>query len=233
MTPNQQGAFCSACSKCVIDFTNKRDNEIYELLTNSKGKVCGRFTDEQLGRPIAKTVIQRHIFNWKAIAAGLALLTTSKFAEGKDNSNKPPILNATKCAPKDSTIFKGKVAIQRYNPDTEFTDTEKDTREGKITIHAVVHDSKTNLPINGAYIVLEGTQYSAITSANGSFILVLPQGSKGKVQINNYGYHKSKEITVEELASPQQKKGQDGAIIIKLDAELVKNRPMIMGDVAF
>lgn len=53
MTPNEKGAFCSKCSKTVIDFTEKSPEEISLLLTaNSGKKLCGRFMSDQLEEPI-------------------------------------------------------------------------------------------------------------------------------------------------------------------------------------
>ena len=49
MTPNEQGSFCKVCSKTVIDFSKKSENEIQEyLLENMDKKVCGRFRISQL-----------------------------------------------------------------------------------------------------------------------------------------------------------------------------------------
>jgi hypothetical protein len=49
MTPNKQGAFCSSCSKTVVDFSNKSDKEIEEyLLDNLDKKICGRFKAVQV-----------------------------------------------------------------------------------------------------------------------------------------------------------------------------------------
>ena len=49
MTPNEQGAFCKVCSKTVVDFSNKSDEEIQGfLLENIDKKVCGRFLTSQV-----------------------------------------------------------------------------------------------------------------------------------------------------------------------------------------
>ena len=49
MTPNKQGAFCSSCSKTVVDFSNKSDKEIEEfMLCNQDKKICGRFKAVQV-----------------------------------------------------------------------------------------------------------------------------------------------------------------------------------------
>jgi len=49
MTPDEQGRFCSQCSKSVTDFTQMSDDEvIIYLRLNSDNKVCGRFRKDQM-----------------------------------------------------------------------------------------------------------------------------------------------------------------------------------------
>ena len=49
MTPNEQGAFCKICSKTVVDFSGRSDEEIQRyLLENSGNRICGRFNISQL-----------------------------------------------------------------------------------------------------------------------------------------------------------------------------------------
>ncbi len=49
MVPNEQGAFCGACAKSVIDFSNKSISEITHYFTiNKADKLCGRFKVDQL-----------------------------------------------------------------------------------------------------------------------------------------------------------------------------------------
>lgn len=49
MTPNQQGAFCKVCSKTVVDFSVKTDEEVQQfILENMDKKLCGRFRVTQL-----------------------------------------------------------------------------------------------------------------------------------------------------------------------------------------
>ena len=51
MTPEEQGRFCSVCSKTVIDFTKASDKEIIEHL-NKDNNACGRFVSSQLNRDL-------------------------------------------------------------------------------------------------------------------------------------------------------------------------------------
>lgn len=50
MTPNEQGAFCGACQKTVIDFSSKSLTDIKDFfgILKSCDTVCGRFKARQL-----------------------------------------------------------------------------------------------------------------------------------------------------------------------------------------
>ncbi|MDR6404536.1 MULTISPECIES: hypothetical protein [Chryseobacterium] len=51
MSPQEKGRFCSVCSKCVIDFTEKQPQEIQEIIEEKKDeRICGRFYDHQLNK---------------------------------------------------------------------------------------------------------------------------------------------------------------------------------------
>jgi hypothetical protein len=48
MTPQEKGRYCSVCEKCVLDFSQMRDEQILNYL--AQPKVCGRITYHQLDR---------------------------------------------------------------------------------------------------------------------------------------------------------------------------------------
>jgi hypothetical protein len=49
MTPNEQGSFCKVCSKTVVDFSKRSENEIQQYIAaNLDKKICGRFNVSQL-----------------------------------------------------------------------------------------------------------------------------------------------------------------------------------------
>ena len=49
MSPQEKGRFCSVCSKCVIDFTEKHPDQIQKIIEEKKDEqICGRFYDYQL-----------------------------------------------------------------------------------------------------------------------------------------------------------------------------------------
>ncbi|GER60892.1 hypothetical protein ULMA_30000 [Patiriisocius marinus] len=51
MTPTQKGRHCASCEKEVTDFTQKTDEELVKLLSNS-GNSCGRFKESQINREV-------------------------------------------------------------------------------------------------------------------------------------------------------------------------------------
>ncbi|MBL7703600.1 MAG: carboxypeptidase-like regulatory domain-containing protein [Ferruginibacter sp.] len=55
MTPTEQGRFCNACAKEVVDFSTMTDIQVLNYFTNiTNEKVCGRALPEQLNRTISR-----------------------------------------------------------------------------------------------------------------------------------------------------------------------------------
>ena len=74
MTPNEQGAFCGICTKNVIDFSVKSLEEIKDYFSKPKpGKLCGRFTEDQLVELNMESFIDR-FFRFK-LSRKLATIT--------------------------------------------------------------------------------------------------------------------------------------------------------------
>ena len=71
MTPTQQGRFCNACAKEVIDFSTMSDNEVLNYFSSLKNeKVCGRAYPDQLDRAITipKEIKKRKFWYWNYAA---------------------------------------------------------------------------------------------------------------------------------------------------------------------
>lgn len=75
MTPTQCGAFCNACRKEVVDFSQMSEAEIVERLSTASGKVCGRIAADKLDRELVKYEPDAAWYSWKkwAVAAGVLL----------------------------------------------------------------------------------------------------------------------------------------------------------------
>ena len=56
MSSHEQGKFCSVCSKCVVDFTQKKSEEIEYVFKEKQGEdICGRFFSHQLDKDVEKS----------------------------------------------------------------------------------------------------------------------------------------------------------------------------------
>jgi len=89
MTPEEQGRFCAACQKTVIDFSSMSDSEILRALPTGHGAgTCGRFLPGQLGRSLLPepALKPRRLGWWQYLLAGL-LLSTEVSAQPKTRSD--------------------------------------------------------------------------------------------------------------------------------------------------
>ena len=65
MTPSEQGRFCQACAKEVIDFTSMSDTEVLNyFLKEKRENVCGRLYQDQMHRDIQKPKYTNKKFAW-------------------------------------------------------------------------------------------------------------------------------------------------------------------------
>ncbi|MDN5475966.1 MAG: hypothetical protein L0G39_03445 [Chryseobacterium sp.] len=56
MSSHELGKFCSVCSKCVVDFTEKKSEEIESVFReNHDENICGRFFSHQLDKEVEKS----------------------------------------------------------------------------------------------------------------------------------------------------------------------------------
>lgn len=70
MTPTEQGRFCNACAKEVVDFSMMTDAEVLSYFINQKNeKVCGRALLSQLDRTITmpKEPVKKRFWYWNYI----------------------------------------------------------------------------------------------------------------------------------------------------------------------
>lgn len=72
MQDSSEGKFCEKCSKCVVDFTDKTNEQIQNVLSDSNGKeICGRISSRSLSK----------------IATGIVLVTNLTFVRAQIYNN--------------------------------------------------------------------------------------------------------------------------------------------------
>lgn len=96
MTSNEQGAFCSVCSKTVVDFTALSDEEVQNYFLHKKGeKTCGRFRNDQLtGKENSlNKLLAASIPFWKKFLAIVVIVFGSLLTGCKENVTGKPVIH--------------------------------------------------------------------------------------------------------------------------------------------
>ncbi len=175
MTPVEQGRFCSSCQKNVVDFTMQTDEEIISFFNNYNGTACGRFTDEQLDRPIQQIEL-KPASSFLKYAAGL-LLPAFLFATKAKAQVKEQAPNQI-CMPSpviddELVIIAGAVGISR--------------QQKTLFVNGSVIDEVTKEPLAGVSIMIKGTNQGVVTDAKGNYSIFIPS-RKSVFQYSSIGY---------------------------------------------
>jgi hypothetical protein len=172
MTPVEQGKFCVACNKTVIDFSLMTNEEILQQISRSSGNVCGRFMPEQLKRDIhidaaRGTISLKYI--WNMLFAGL-LISSHTTAQTKPLQGKVRFVTEPMPIPqtREMAFISIPAPVQQ--------------------IRLRVVDAEDNSPVSFASIALADHQGGFATDSNGN--IYIPPGAKlgNGIEISSIGY---------------------------------------------
>ena len=93
MTPVTNGRYCDSCAKQVVDFSTMSDVEVLNFLSRSTGKLCGRFSTDQLQRPLQPTKEEPRKSLWLAAFMPLLLLFDRSSAQRKATEKTPTTIS--------------------------------------------------------------------------------------------------------------------------------------------
>jgi hypothetical protein len=166
MSPEQQGKFCGVCSKTVVDFSLMSDGQILETIQKNTGSMCGRFSNDQLERPLIKPLQPKWYMAgmWKYVLSSFMLF---KVANVKAQQ-KPEIVNCPKPADSKTHIKMGQLIAPVVN-----------------TLKAMVQD-EYGIPVVGASIIVTGTNKGTQTDKYGQFEIKVQK--KQTIEISHVGY---------------------------------------------
>lgn len=180
MAPTEQGRYCNACAKEVIDFSNMSDSDVlnYFLKKKENEKVCGRAYPDQLERDIYALPQKKRYWQWQYILS--AILFFMKPAKSSAQIKGMTVPVAVDTARKKCTM--------------------PDERKGEIKsiIKGIVKD-EMNRPVAGASVVIKGTRRGAVSDANGMFSLQVGNGNE-MIVVSSVGY-KTKEIVISNFSA--------------------------------
>ncbi len=155
MSVNDAGRFCDNCNKTVIDFTHYSDQQLADFFKRSKGKVCGKFKDDQLEKPLhALQNSQNRSLPQLLISAALVIgLGNNAYVENIDPMNVLITVNGEKDGERNKTTI---------------------GNGNKYSISGCIIDGNTKETLPGVTIVLKGSHILTVSDINGNFKLVVP-----------------------------------------------------------
>lgn len=208
MTPTAQGRHCAACNKVVLDFTQKTDAEILAALKQASAP-CGRFRADQLNRtmvaPVAPTPRWR---TWLAAAATVWGLRET--ATQTVQAQRPaPVRSAV------ASVAPLAVRSPRLEP-----------LSGKAALRGrVVGVNAAGLA--NATVQLTNTSIHAVTAADGSFVLALPNNVETIVvfTVSAPGYHTLQMAVLLESELLQ-------SLVIELQSAIQNETQIVLGGIS-
>ncbi len=174
MTPKEKGRHCEVCSKTVIDFTNRTDEQLIETLEN-QGNLCGRFKSSQLDRDVVLSRMEKNNYVSLAASGLFAFLTF-----GNQNvmaQDTPKIIQADSIHPQQ---ILGKFAPSVLND--------------RVVSGTVFGEDNYRIP--NATITIKGTQKNIKTDFGGDFVLKIKNGD---ILIIESPFYETLELQTSEL----------------------------------
>lgn len=176
LTETEHGRFCKRCNKTVTDFTGLSDQEIFSLITQSKGSACGRFRESQLHRQIVPVQQQTSGYNW------FRLFTPLLFSQFTNAHDVHRIIN-----PKQNDV-----SFQRAKPGSEQADKTSTDKDLPYIVKGHVYDSTLKVGLSSVSVMVRNRKYNCLTDSNGFFQLQLPAKYATKnfaIRIASVGYN--------------------------------------------
>lgn len=179
MTPDEQGRFCGSCQKVVVDFTVMSDKELIDYISNvAEQRTCGRFSTHQLNTNIKATESKRRFswaYVWNVLLA--SFLATESYAQGEPQIKK-----------------KTEMHLPDLKPGT-FTAMERDTVPAEKIVQGFILQSRTNAPLQYAYVTIKGTSKGTICNERGEFKIQVEDKDSVILEIASIGY-KTQTLTI-------------------------------------
>ncbi len=174
MSADEQGRYCNACQKTVIDFTSMSDQEMLNHISKSTTPICGRLGDDQIDKELS-LVVKRKFPSW-LYTWNVFLAVSFGAVQSNGQSKYQNIDSASKQARLTSESFKiGKVISH--------------TGEDKQAVIWQIVDRSTKYPVAYASVTIKKKHYSLAADASGRFMLTRAMvGKSAKVEISAIGY---------------------------------------------
>lgn len=163
MNPTEQGRYCNACAKEVVDFTAMSDTEVlYYFLERKKENVCGRMTEQQLSGEFVKPVYTKRkmLWYWNYVVMFFLLLFKGNITKAQKITKLPLAEQLSKTIALAEIVGKvGAVSIA-----ATVSEDKKFQISGTVT-------GKEGTPIAGAHVKIKGTDINTVAGMDGTYFL--------------------------------------------------------------
>jgi hypothetical protein len=167
MTPTQQGRYCNACAKEVVDFSNMSDSEVlnYFVAKKKADTICGRAYPDQLERDITALPEKKRYWHWYYVLTAFLFFMKPL----KTKAQGGVVIVADSAAP----VYK-----IRFGAGEE--------QSKKHVVSAVVKN-ETGDAVSFASIHIAGTNRGTATNEQGVFNLKM-EGEEMMIEVSALGY---------------------------------------------
>jgi hypothetical protein len=192
MSPQGQGRFCAACATTVTDFSRFTDKQLLEYFASHSGKTCGRFSANQLNRPVYQETLPQPKFFPRAIAAVALFLGVASQTQAQKMYDHPTPSSAIETPEKPA-------------PEKTVLKTPEKAGGEKLVISGRVIDSQTKEPLAFCAVAIKDTRIFAQTGIDATFKISLPDTFLlGKFSIvTQYVGYKPSEFQIDRQDLPQ------------------------------
>ena len=181
MTPTQQGRFCNACAKEVIDFSQMSDTAVLNYFNIKKNdQVCGRAYPDQLNRSIAGLPAKKISWYWNYAIAFFLFFSKSTTAKAQ---GLVMIDKKTSCSePVKQLNIKNNIQQSRLN--------------AAIAIKGIIQ-TESGQAVPFASIKLLHSNHGVVADSAGKFLLGI-DSVPCIIEISSLGYE-TRQVTVTDL----------------------------------
>lgn len=172
MQPCGSNRFCNKCEKQIIDFTYYSDAALKRVIEENKGRICGKFTKDQLDRELISSYRKQSFF--AVVSArwlGLWLFLSSPFYSVKAQV-KTEVASELKTVKVDTNLF--------YISGTVVGENGQPILDAKVKIIELGQET--------------------LTDSNGKFRIVFEDISFGKYTIEVWGYEFLERIRINNIS---------------------------------
>ena len=185
MNHTKGGKFCTHCQEKVMDFSDLSDSEIVRILERNKGKICGRFNEEQIGRKIVGMKTNTHSLFAKITAAFMFFFLSKDVTAGNELNKNITITNTDNKSDRKFNLSENNIISGFAYSDS----TKKPIPNALVMV-------KANSLVDG---VTKENTFIAYTDKTGFFKLIIPDkfsNIKCVLTVSEYDFI-FKEVTVE------------------------------------